>query len=190
MRAALVIATCVMALTGAAPAAAQQAPTGTTDRTAVISPILTIDSERVFRESAFGRRVAAEVEAQSAKLAAENRKIEADLENEERALTKKRAAMKPASFRVLADAFDKKVQQTRSEQAAKGRALNELLDDERDIFLKAAAPVLERLMRDSGAAVILERRSVFVSSSAVEVTDDAIVRLDETLGSGEGVVKP
>ena len=34
------------------------------------------------------------------------------------------------------------------------------------------------------AAVILERRSVFVSASAIEITDDAIALLDETLGSG------
>ena len=84
----------------------------------------------------------------------------------------------------LANTFDQKVQTTRQEQAAKGRALNELLDQERDVFLTAAAPVLERLMREANAAVILERRSVFVSASAIEITDDAIALLDETLGSG------
>ncbi len=87
-------------------------------------------------------------------------------------------------FRTLANAFDQKVQQTRQVQATKGRALNELLDVEREVFLTAAAPVLEQLMRDSDAAVILERRSVFVSASAIEITDDAIELLNETLGSG------
>ena len=55
---------------------------------------------------------------------------------------------------------------------------------ERVRFLSAAGPVLEQLMRNSDAAVILERRRVFVSSSAIEVTDQAISLLDETIGSG------
>lgn len=182
----------VMAVCGAvaftatpAPTVAQQtaAPSGL-GRGTVISPILTIDSERLFLESAFGKRVAAEIEQKGAELTAENRKIEAALETEERELTDKRATLPAEEFRELANAFDLKVQATRQEQAAKGRALNELLDQERDVFLTAAAPVLERLMREADAAVILERRSVFVSASAIEITDDAIALLDETLGSG------
>lgn len=151
---------------------------------AVISPILTIDSDRLFVESAFGKRVVAEIEGKSNSLAQENRQIEADLEAEERALTELRADTAAEEFRALADSFDEKVQETRTTQAAKGRALTEQLDMEREVFLTAAAPVLERLMRDSGATVILERRSVFVSVSAIEITDAAIALLDETLGSG------
>lgn len=176
----------VAALFGAAPLFAQQQTTAATDRSAVISsPILTIDSDRVFQESEFGVRVAQEIEEEGAKLAAENDQIADDLEAEEQDLTDRRAGLTPEEFRVLADAFDKKVQRTRQEQAAKGRALNELLDQERDVFLTAAGPVLERLMRDAGAAVILDRRTVFVSASAVEITDAAIALLNETLGSGE-----
>ncbi|NUH64097.1 OmpH family outer membrane protein [Sulfitobacter sp. S0837] len=151
---------------------------------AVQSPVLTIDSERMFRESAFGQRVNREIDAQSAELAAENREIEARLEAEERALTEKRATLEPKEFRALADAFDQKVQRTRSEQAAKNRALGDRLDRAREDFLEAAVPVLEQLMRNSDAAVILERRRVFVSSTAIEVTDEAITLLDETIGSG------
>ena len=172
----------ITALVSAAPVFAQQ--TGPGVRGSIISPILTIDSERLFLESAFGKRVAAEIEAMGAELTAENRQIEADLEAEERELTEMRATMEPEVFRELADAFDAKVQQTRVAQSAKGRALNDLLDEEREVFLTAAAPVLEQLMRQSDAAVILERRSVFVSASAIEITDDAIALLDETLGSG------
>lgn len=178
----------VLILSGVGPVFAQQqggAELAPLQRGSVISPILTIDSDRVFNESAFGKRVAQEVEEKGAALVAENSRIQQDLETEERDLTAKRATMDPAEFRVLADAFDKKVQEIRQAQAQKGRALNELLDKERDVFLSAAAPVLERLMRDAGAAVILERRSVFVSAAAIEITDDAIDLLDDTLGAGE-----
>ena len=165
---------------------AQQQPADpTATRAPVQSPILTIDSDRVFLESEFGRRVAAEIEEQGTALSIENRQIEADLEAEEQELTLKRAAMTPEAFRSLADDFDEKVQTIRRAQAAKSRALNALLDEEREVFLTAAGPVLERLMRSAGAGVILERRSVFVSASAIEITDAAIDLLNETIGSGE-----
>lgn len=175
-----------VALMGAvAPVSAQSTAGGSRlGLGAVISPILTIDSDRLFVESAFGQRVVAEIEGQSNQLAQENRQIEADLEAEERELTELRADMGAEEFRALADAFDEKVQETRTTQAAKGRALTAQLDKEREVFLTAAAPVLERLMREADAAVILERRSVFVSASAIEITDAAIALLDETLGSG------
>nr|WP_205389913.1 OmpH family outer membrane protein [Sulfitobacter sp. SK011] len=180
----------VLALLGAAPLSAQSQTDIPLERGVVSSPILTIDSDRVFQESEFGLRVAQEIEIEGNKLAAENDQIATDLEAEEKALTAQRADMAPEDFRVLADAFDKKVQQIRQEQAAKGRALNALLDEERDVFLSAAAPVLERLMRDAGAAVILDRRTVFVSASTVEITDDAIALLNETIGSGTATPKP
>ena len=45
-------------------------------------------------------------------------------------------------------------------------------------------------MREAGAAVILERRSVFVSLNAIDITADAIALLDETLGSGATPKQP
>ena len=180
----------VLALIGATPIFAQEQSPEPAPRGVLSSPILTIDSDRVFQESVFGLRVAQEIELKGAALATENDKIASDLEKEEQALTDKRPQLSPDEFRVLADTFDKKVQLTRQEQAAKGRALNALLDQEREVFLTAAAPVLERLMREAGAAVILDRRTVFVSASAVEITDDAIALLNETLGGGTDVTKP
>jgi len=174
----------VLALIGAAPAFAQQQSSGSLNLGSISSPVLTVDSDRVFLESAFGRRVAGEVESKAADLAAGFRQIEADLEKEERELTEQRPTLPADEFRTLADQFDQKVQSIRQQQAAKERDLNQLLDKEREVFLRAAAPVLEQLMRRSGAVVILERRSIFYSANAIEITDAAIALLDETLGSG------
>lgn len=148
------------------------------------SPILTIDPERVFADSAFGQRTVEEFEARGAELAAENRRIEDDLEAEEQALTEQRPTMEPPAFRKLADAFDEKVQSTRRAQDAKTRDLNQAFEERRDVFLTAAAPVLEGLMREAGAAVIMEKRSVFLSSNAIDITGVAIDRLNAVLGDG------
>ena len=150
----------------------------------VVSPILTIESDRFFAQSAFGQRAAREIEAEGAIIAAENRKIEADLTAEEKALTDRRAGMEPEAFRVLADTFDEKVQTMRRTQDAKARALSQRNEADRMAFINAAGPVLEVLMQDAGAAVVLERRNVFLSANAIDVTDEAIRRMNAAIGDG------
>ncbi len=150
----------------------------------VQSPILTIDAERLFAESAFGKRVAREISTQSAVLTSENRRIEAELTAEEKDLTTRRPGMDPKDFRKLADAFDAKVQEIRRTQDAKARALAQRQEAARATFLNTARPVLAALMKEAGAAVILERSSVFLSADVSDVTDLAISRIDEVLGEG------
>ncbi len=149
--------------------------------------ILTISTDRTFAESQFGQRVAADVEAQSAVLAAENRRIEAELIAEEKDLTERRPGMESTAFRALADAFDQKVQSTRVAQETKARALNQIADKARVEFLQVARPILEDLMRESGAGVILERSNVFLSANATDITDLAIERIDAAIGDGAGL---
>lgn len=148
------------------------------------SSVLVIDSERLFLSSAFGKRVAREIEARGNDLAAQNRQIEFELAAEEQDLTERRADMSPEDFQPLANAFDTRVQDTRRTQAAKSRALNAQLEQEREAFLAAAGPVLQELMERAGASVVLDRRTVFINTNAVDITAAAVARLDTQLGAG------
>lgn len=154
------------------------------------TPILVIDFERAFAESAFGRRVALESEQAGRAIAAENRRIEAELTAEERELTDLRPSLSPEEFRTLADAFDEKVQRLRDEQDAKARAFGTRTEDARRRFLTVAQPVLEGLLREAGAALILERRSVLVVVDAIDITDPAIARIDSQIGDGAADLPP
>ncbi len=148
------------------------------------SPVLTVDSDRLYRDSAFGKRVTSEIEARGRALAEENRALEAELETEEKALTAQRSTLTPEEFRTLADAFDARVQTIRRERDAQNRLLNEKLEENRVRFLSAAAPVLEDIMREAGAGIVLERRDVFISANAIDITVVAIERIDLILGDG------
>ncbi|MDU9003350.1 OmpH family outer membrane protein [Sedimentitalea todarodis] len=148
------------------------------------SVILTISSERLFSDSAFGKRVAREFEAASGELARENRRIEQELTLEEQELTDRRPNMEPAAFRELADAFDAKVKEFRRTQDAKARALVQKNEEEQVKFIQAARPILTDLMQEAGAGVVLERSSVFLSVTAIDVTEVAINRLNATIRDG------
>lgn len=129
-------------------------------------------------------RISREVEAEGAVLTAENRRIEAELRAEEQDLTKRRVTVAADSFRALADAFDEKVQETRRVQDQKLREISQLSDNARREFFAASLPMLEQIMRETGAGAILDHSTVFLSSDAVDITDLAISRIDKVLGDG------
>ena len=74
---------------------------------------------------------------------------------------------------------------TRETQDSKSRALNTELDERRVVFLNTALPILEQLMVEAGAAVVLERRSVFIGSNAVDITRVAVERLNAALANDD-----
>ena len=162
-------------------AAQQAAPAETPPVGTVVAPVLTLDQDRMFRESAYGKSVLDRAEKDSAALAGENRRIEAGLETEERALTARRAAMTPAEFAPIADEFDTRVEAIRSAQAAKSHEITDRLEQERKTFLAAAGPILGDLMREAGAALILNKDAYIISLSSIDITDRAIERLDQRL---------
>lgn len=156
----------------------------------VPSPVLTLDQERFFASSAWGRRVAAEIEAASADLAAENRRIEGELTAEEKTLTEERKTADPEAFRIKADAFDAKVVAIRAAQDQKGRDLAARRDTERQAFFAAALPVLGEVMTERGAVAILDARAIFVAVNGVDVTDQLIAAVDTRIGAGTAAPAP
>ena len=173
---------------GAAPSAfAQQQPVeGAVPR----APILTLDRERMLLETRFGKAVEAQFQEDSQVLISENLRLEQALEAEERALTDQRAGLPAEEFRKLAEEFDAKTEAIRAAQDAKSRAITSRRDTERQRFLQAAVPVLADLMRESGAVAIFDKEMVILSLRGVDITDEAIARIDAVLGDGTGVGAP
>ncbi|THH38389.1 OmpH family outer membrane protein [Aliishimia ponticola] len=154
------------------------------DAATLRSPVLVVEPERLYRDSAFGQRISQDIAEQSAELARENRRIEAELEAEEKDLTEQRRTLEPAAFRELADAFDEKVRELRREQENKARAIIRQRETGLQEFLTAAAPVLEQMMQEAGAVVVLERQTVFLSLSAIDITEAALERINQEIGDG------
>lgn len=146
--------------------------------------ILLVDQDRLYGQSTWGKRVETEIADASAQLSSENRSIEAALTEEEKLLTERRSGLDPKEFRKEADAFDAKVVAIRAAQEAKSRDITQRRDSERQAFYKAALPFFAKVMRDRGAVVILDKRSVFLSANAIDVTDELVDRVNADLGAG------
>lgn len=154
------------------------------------SPILTLNQERLYVETAWGKRIQAELEADSAALAAENRRIEAQLTAEEKALTEARPGMVPAEFRAAADAFDAKVVEIRKTQDQKARDLTEARDKGRQSFFEAVLPLMTEVLSEHGAVAILDGRAIFLAAQSIDMTDELIALADARLGDGTQAAEP
>ena len=167
---------------GALPAAAQEAPAAAARFAA--PQILTLDQERLFTETLYGKRLAAEIEQVTEELAQRNRDISADLAAEEKDLTERRKQLSAQDFRPLAEAFDQKVIRLREEQDAKIVALQRQRDQERRDFSARVMPILQQIVAEVGGLAILDQRAVILSAEQIDVTDRAIARIDELIGDG------
>ena len=161
----------------AGPALAQETP----GPDLLPPPVVVVDTERLFAESAYADRLRAAIEAEAAILRAENDDLVTALTAEERALTDRRPTMSPEAFRAEAEAFDAKVQRIRAERDAKEATLQQQRADIRVEFFDAIRPILGRLMVERGALVTLDSRSVVVAVRAVDLTDRALAEIDAVL---------
>jgi Skp family chaperone for outer membrane proteins len=157
----------------AAPALAQD-----TQTIEIQSPVLVIDQDRLFAETRPGTEALREIEEREAALARENQEIEAELIERERELTELRPTVPADEFRGLADAFDERVERIRAEQDDKARDLTRAREDARQDFFQDVAGIISEIVRDEGAVVVIDRRAVFLSANRIDITDEAIRRVN------------
>jgi len=168
-------------------ALAWPAATSAQDLGHVASPILTLDRDKLFQGTQYGQRVSRELEAASNSLAAETRRIEASLEEEEKALTAKRGTMAADEFRALADAFDQKVQSLRTEREQAQANMRKQVENAQLDFFNRIGPILGQFVRERGAVLIVDRRAILLAAADVDITQDAITRIDTVLGDGSAL---
>lgn len=154
----------------------------------VMAPILTLDQDRLYLESAWGQRAQAVLTAEGDKIAAENERLTRLLSREEADLTERRAGLPAAEFRRLAENFDIRATEIRRARAEVVQALNAWAEEDRVAFFRAALPAMGQAMQDRGAVAVLDRRTVFVSLDAIDVTEDLVAVMDDQVGDGDGAV--
>lgn len=179
------------ALTGVALAVsglAAGAQTAAAPQSAERSPVLTLDWERLYENSLWGKRVNDEIENASAALRTENNRIAGQLEAEERDLTERRSKMAPADFQAAANAFDKRATEIRAAQKAKADAIQRQLNDERQTFVRTVMPLLDEVLQTRGATVVLDSRVIIRGLAEADVTDELGKRVDKEIGDGAGRV--
>jgi Skp family chaperone for outer membrane proteins len=169
----------------AAPAAAALASSTPVPGALTAGPpdpkIIVIDRQTILRLSAAGKAMTASAMNLSRQADTEFRTQAETLQKEVAALQQQLAILAPEArtakqneFQAKQDDFEKRVQE-RQTQIQNGFAVaGQRLD-------QALGPILQQIMRERGANMMLDRSAVILSSLDIDVTPTAIERLDKAL---------
>ena len=148
------------------------------------SSVLTVDLEKIARESDYGQRVNGLYQAEILTLQSQAKQVEGELIAEEQELVAQRDIVSPEEFKELSQAFDRKVVAIREDQNSKQSELQAKQRDDQRNLLRLIAPILYEIVSARGASVLIDRRNIVLDLSSVDITDEAIAKMNETLGDG------
>ncbi len=151
---------------------------------AASSSVLTVDLEKIARESDYGQRVNGLYQAEILTLQSQAKQVEAELIAEEQDLVAQRDIVSPEEFKELSQAFDRKVVAIREDQNSKQSELQAKQRDDQRNLLRLIAPILYEIVSARGASVLIDRRNIVLDLSSVDITNEAIAKMNETLGDG------
>lgn len=175
MRAALRLGVIALALS-LAPASARAQPAA--------GGVVAMNLEQVFGQTMLGKRMRADHAAAVARMEACNDNLRIRLEAEEARLADLRSDIAGDEFRELADAFDAEVRRIRTARARSAEALERSWGEAHVAFLRAVQGVLGRILTQRGAAVLLDNSALLLATNEVDITSEAILRIDEAIGDG------
>ncbi len=148
-----------------------------------IRGLFTVDMSKLFRSSDFGKNIISANNEARQKLQNQNIKLESELLLEEKELSEQRKILSLVEFRPKALEFDKKVSLIRTEQGEKEKNLKNIVRQEETNFYKKIYPLLYELLIDRGGSVLVDQRNVILWDTSIDITDDAIKLINETLGN-------
>lgn len=149
------------------------------------SAVLIVNVEQIYRDSAAGRSIAATEEALISETETELARRRALLRAESEALTAARETTPPDEFELRTEAFRRDVAALRRYRRERALAIQRAVAAARARLTQELQPVLVGLMRERRAAVMIDARNVVFSASALDITEEAIKRLDEAVPSIE-----
>lgn len=147
--------------------------------------VLVVDMQRIQRDAA----AAIGVREQSASM---RKTLEATIAERARAISLEEAELAnlrerltAAEFRVRVRDFEKKVFANRDFAQQESAKLQTVRAQASNRLRREIAPILAQLLRERGAKLMLDKNQVILSSDTLDVTDEALRRLDVALPSLE-----
>lgn len=152
---------------------AQSRPTGVPQ-----SQILTIEPARLFQETRLGQALISAMREERRLFAIQNQTLEQAFREEELELTAQRATTPREDFAELAREFDERVQAAREARDAQAADFENRSEQVERGFISQVQPILDQIMTEAGAVVLIDADTVIRRSASVDITALAIERID------------
>ena len=141
----------------------------------------------LLRNSRYGRQIQEEYDETRAAIARDNAEKTEALEAEEALLAELKTSgyVGPATFAILAAAFDRKVTEIREQQDAKGARLESWIESYRGWFFWFAQVALREVVAQERLGAVIGVSDAWYVAEWLDITDLLIDEVDRTLGDGE-----
>ena len=93
--------------------------------------------------------------------------------------------MAPNAFEEKRKEYEKKVQNYNIQRQEKLLSIDQLVAESRNTVLDALKPILEEISNENGITVLLEKNSVLLNAENMDITEEALKRLNKKLSNFE-----
>ena len=146
--------------------------------------IAVIDRDAILQRSKVGQDIARQVQALANQARTKLSARRQALENETSALEKQAASLSPEDRQKRAAALQEKQVSFQQDVQREDAQIQGALRQANMQVAKAMAPILEQVVKEHGANMVLDKRAVIAASDpAFDISDDIISRLDKKLTS-------
>jgi Skp family chaperone for outer membrane proteins len=150
---------------------------------AAATSIIVVDMDRVGSDSAAGKSGQQQLKSQLDSLQARGKSLADSLRSEEEGLLKARQAntMAPEAFQAKVKDLQTKQNNARTELGNREQGLQRNQAYVRQQIFNAVGPIIQAVMRERGATIVLARDAALAVSPSLDVTAEVIRRLDAAL---------
>ncbi len=153
------------------------------------SQVLVLDIRRALNESNAGQLILEKYKAAIIALNNEFNILQTQLIAEEQELRDLRSSMEVSEFVKLAESFDQKSTQAREEYRLRKQAIDDELNENTDRLARILSQYAGEVMEEKGAAVVLMKNQVIVSSNAIDITSRVMERANQLINTDTFLIK-
>lgn len=150
---------------------------------AVDSKILFIDLTVVLNESKAGKKAQDFLKNSAEKNIKKFKEVEKSLKDKETDLIAKKDVISKEEYKKMADNLRKEVQNYQKERNQSLQKISVQRSTARSKLIEALRPLLEKYSKENNVYMILNKKDVLYADAAIDVTQDILKKLNETLPS-------
>jgi Skp family chaperone for outer membrane proteins len=143
--------------------------------------VIVVDQARVLHESKAGKAIEAQLQQRYASYQQSLSKQETELASAQQDLQKQQSILAQDAFAAKVKEFEGRYGEARRKAQESQREFVEGENQARAKVLTAVRQILEDMVREHNANLVLDRAAVMIFDSRFEVTDEVIKRLDEKM---------
>lgn len=163
------------------PAQAAPAATSSAGQKAPMAAVLLVDPQEILRESLAAKDIRRQINSFQTKFQSEIGQQEDQLKKERDELQRQRAVLSQDAFNDKRRAFEEKVANMQRGLQERNQRIEQALSLALDSLKRALVPIFADIMKERSANLMLDETLVAAGGSDMDVTREAIRRLDQKL---------